>query len=90
MKRYEDFKKVGDNLYRSGSFYFRLFGTGISPNDCWILNPSMKQLTDIETATGNDVYGDIEYIFDVCGTVPVVNYIQVQNLTAPRKNGSVT
>lgn len=45
------------NLYKHNGLYFRLFAKGITPNGCWLIGPYMQQLIDIDTATGEDVYG---------------------------------
>ncbi len=72
---YNAFTQIGTNLYKIGfnqfedKRYFRLFGTGITPNGCWIINPKMVELKDIDIASGQDVYGT-EIIFDnITGTV---------------------
>lgn len=48
---------------------YRLFGTGVTPNGCWVVNPEMRELADIDVATGKDVYGSDVLEFDCCGTV---------------------
>lgn len=63
MKRLEtivSFNKVEQvrvNLWKYDGKYFRLFGKGITPNGCWIINPEMREVIDINTATGTDEYG---------------------------------
>jgi hypothetical protein len=52
------YEQVGNNLYKYDGHYFRLFGFGITPNDCWLAGAQMRQLVDIDTATGNDVYSN--------------------------------
>ena len=66
---YNDFKCISRNLYKLGRIYFRLFGTGITPNQCWIENAKMVHLVDIDVATGKDVYGKAEVEFGYAGTV---------------------
>lgn len=67
-----EFITKGKNLYqdRTNNKYYRLFGTGISPNACWIVNPVMIELADIDVATGRDILGEHIIRFDICGTVP--------------------
>lgn len=60
----------GQNLYKFGPTYYRLFAHSVSPNGCWLINPVMQELIDIDTATGKDVYGGTKIILDSCGTVP--------------------
>jgi hypothetical protein len=67
---YNEFEQVGRNLYKKGGKYYRLFGTHITDNKCWIINPKMVELRDINIASGNDFYGDEIVISDVMGTVP--------------------
>jgi hypothetical protein len=76
---YNEFEKVHSNLYQiefsniKDNRYFRLFGTGITPNGCWIINPKMVEIEDIDIATGNDVYGTEIKMHDICGTVAAYN-----------------
>lgn len=63
------FEKVGRNLYRTGAGYWRLFAAGITPNGCWLMAPKMRELKDIDVASGKDVYGPAEVEFEICGTV---------------------
>ena len=58
MTKMSDMTQVGRNLYRSGSKYYRLFAHGVTPNSCYLITPVLRQLLDIDTATGNDVYGE--------------------------------
>jgi hypothetical protein len=64
------FEQVGRNLYRTGSGYWRLAAIAVSPNGCWLLAPKMVELQDIDTASGTDILGSAQVVFDVCGTVP--------------------
>lgn len=66
---YNDFECINRNLYKLDRHYFRLFGTGITPNGCWIENAKMRHLVDIDVSTGNDVYGTAEIDFGYAGTV---------------------
>jgi hypothetical protein len=66
---YNEFAKVGTNLYKANGDYYRLFGTGITDNGCWIINPKMVELKDIDIVTGNDIYGTEIKINDITGTV---------------------
>jgi hypothetical protein len=72
---YNEFIQVNKNLYQiefskiTDYRYFRLFGTGITDNGCWIINPKMVELKDIDIPTGKDVYGTEIIINDVIGTV---------------------
>lgn len=52
-----DFKQTGRNSYFQDGKLYRLFGRGTTPNGCWVICPVMKQVKDIEIATGEDVYG---------------------------------
>ena len=70
----EDFTKVNRNLYKDADGkYFRLFATGETPNRCWLINPAMRELLDIDIATGKDIYGGTSTFPDVCGTVSICN-----------------
>lgn len=65
-----DLEQVGHNLYKYDGKYYRLFGKGITPNNCWVIAPKMVELADIDVATGNDIYGENELEFNgVTGTV---------------------
>ena len=64
------FERLGNNLYRTGVGYWRLFAKGITPNGCWLIAPKMILLKDINIATGSDVFDSAELLFDACGTVP--------------------
>jgi len=67
--KFTDFEKTARNLYKMGGRYYRLHGTGITPNGCWVINPVMVELKDIDIATGNDVYGERIVIDNIAGTV---------------------
>ena len=73
MDKYETYEKVKANLYKHQGKYYRLFGTGITPNGCWIINPVMVELLDIDIATGKDIYGERIPFSDVIGTVSAGN-----------------
>ena len=62
-------EKTRSNLYKANGKYYRLFGTGITDNGCWVLNPKMVELKDIDVASGRDVYGEEIIFSDVAGTV---------------------
>jgi hypothetical protein len=63
-------EQVGRNLYKFEGKFYRLFGKGVTPNGCWIIAPEMRELKDINVATGKDVYGEDVLQFDgVTGTV---------------------
>ena len=64
-----DIERVNRNLYKSEGKYYRLFARGITPNDCWLIAPVLRELIDIDVATGKDVYGLSQIEFDVTGTV---------------------
>lgn len=64
-----DIERVNRNLYKSEGKYYRLFARGITPNNCWLIAPVMRELIDIDVATGKDVYGVNQIEFDVTGTV---------------------
>jgi len=60
MKKYDkinSFQRINANLWKRGRYYFRLFANGVTPNECWLINPRMVELKDIEISSGNDVYG---------------------------------
>ncbi len=67
---YEEFKRVWTNFYKVNNRSYRLFGTGITDNGCWVINPKMVELKDIDIASGNDIYGHEIKISDIIGTVP--------------------
>ena len=66
MTRIDAFEQKGTNLYKLENIntYFRLFAHSITPNGCWLAAPIMRELKDINVATGNDVYGDCEVELD--------------------------
>jgi hypothetical protein len=64
-----DIERVNRNLYKSEGKYYRLFARGITPNNCWLIAPVLRELIDIDVATGEDVYGMSQIEFDVTGTV---------------------
>jgi hypothetical protein len=52
-------EKVGQNLWKRGDGkYFRLFATGRLANMRHLINPEMRELVEIDAATGSDVYGN--------------------------------
>jgi len=44
------------NLYRIGAKYYKLFANGKTPNDCWLINPAMHGLSDIDVATASPIW----------------------------------
>ena len=58
------------NLYMLDGKYYRLFARGVTPNGCWLIAPVLRELENIDIATGKDVYGAGYIEFDVTGTVP--------------------
>lgn len=76
---YKEFEQIRSNLYKANNTYYRLFGTAITDNGCWIINPKMVELKDIDIASGNDIYGTEILINNVVGTVSACNaYIEYQ------------
>jgi len=67
--KFTEFEKINNNLYRYGCSMYRLFACGITPNECWLINPEMRELLDINAATGDDIYGT-DCFFLETGTVP--------------------
>ena len=67
--KYNKFTQRHSNLYEKGNKCYRLFGTGITDNGCWIINPKMVELKDISIASGNDIYGTEIKIDNITGTV---------------------
>ena len=67
---FHDFKMVGRNLYFRYGIYYKLHGTGITPNGCWVINPKMVELVDVDVPTGQEVWGQEIVIHDIAGTVP--------------------
>jgi hypothetical protein len=69
-----DVRNLGRNLWQRNGIhgvYYRLFASGVTPNGCWLINPVMRELLDIDVASGKDVYGPNTLEFDgVTGTVP--------------------
>lgn len=75
-----DMTKIHKNLWKLDNQYFRMFGHGITPNGCWIINPISRELIDIDIATGNDVYGLAELEFGgIVGTVSSSNEFITQS-----------
>lgn len=62
-----EFEKVGQNLYKKDKIYFRLFATSVTPNRCWLVNPTMVELIDIDIATSKDIYGKQYPCIEVMG-----------------------
>ena len=73
MESINDYRRIGRNIWKRDDNFYRLTGKGITPNGCWIIAPRLIELTDIDTATGNDVYGRSVIEFDVTGTVTADN-----------------
>lgn len=69
----ETFEKRGKNLWARNGSYYRLHGHAITPNGCWIASPYMRELKDIDLASGEDVWGNHTIQFEACGTVPSYN-----------------
>jgi hypothetical protein len=69
---FSTFEQVHRNLWRRYGIYYRLYASQASPtpNGCWLIAPKMVELADIDAATGKDVIGPSEVVFEVCGTVP--------------------
>ena len=60
---------VAVNLYKIENKYYRLFARGTTPNNCWLIAPELRELLDIDVATGKDVFGSHIIPFrDVTGT----------------------
>ena len=70
---YNEFERTGRNFYKANNHSYRLFGTGTTDNGCWVINPKMVELKDIDIASGNDVYGQEIKINDITGTVPATS-----------------
>lgn len=68
-KPINEFEKVHRNLWKAGGSYYRLFAIGITPNGCWLINPKMRLLQDIDIASSNDIYGASIAIDNITGTV---------------------
>lgn len=66
---FHGFEQAHDNLWKRDGKYYRLFGDGITPNGCWRINPYLRELSDIDAATGRDIYGE-ETIYLEYSTVP--------------------
>ena len=66
------FEQVGRNLWKYDGHYFRLFGKGITPNRCCLAGAHMRELLDIDVATGLDVYGGWVHEFER-GEVTIYN-----------------
>lgn len=49
--------------------YYRLHASGITANGCWLVNPKMVQITDINVSTGLDVTNGVQ-IYLGTGAVP--------------------
>jgi hypothetical protein len=64
-----DIERIGRNLYKHEGIYYRLFGKGVTPNNCWVIAPVFIELTDIDVSTGTDIFGPSRIEFDVTGTV---------------------
>lgn len=65
-----DLEKINRNLWKYNGKHYRLIGSGITPNGCWIIAPRMIELIDIDVSTGMDVYGASALEFDgVAGTM---------------------
>ena len=66
-----DLEHRGRNLWTYEGRYYRMYANGITPNNCWLIAPELRELVDIDVATGDDVYGPGRLEFDgVTGTVP--------------------
>lgn len=64
-----EYAQVGRNLYRRGDKYFRLFGVGVTDNGCWIIAPEMREMIELDIASGKYIYGPEVVKFCVMGEV---------------------
>ena len=69
----EEFERVNRNLWKRNSKFYRLFGERVTPNHAWIIAPRMVELVNIDTATGDDVYGSDICDLGLAGTVSACN-----------------
>ena len=69
IKYFSQMVQVNRNLWKHEKTYYRLFADGKTPNGCWLVNPKMVELKDIDIATGSDVYGGAVVCFGCIGTV---------------------
>lgn len=51
----QNYRKHNRTLYQYGEKYYRLHATGRTPNGCWLANPILVGLSDIDVADGRDV-----------------------------------
>lgn len=67
---FNSFVKVSSssNLYRFDGKYFRLWATGST--DCWLINPKMVEVKEIDADAGRNIWGSVVYEFCAWGTVP--------------------
>lgn len=70
MAQINEFEQIRRNFWRKDEKSYRLFAYGITPNGCWLISPEMREIVDIDIATGNDIYGEDIIEFEYIGTVP--------------------
>lgn len=76
--RIDDYRRCGQTLYQNVATgtYYRLVAYGVSPNGCWLIDPRLYELLDINAGSGDDVYGPGVVNFEYCGTISVRPYSQ--------------
>jgi len=74
MKNYTQIDNL--NLYKNkiDGRYYQLTSVGVTPNGCWLINPTMREIVDIDIATGVYVYGDKIYYLGTGAIAATVNY----------------
>jgi hypothetical protein len=72
-------KHININLYQKDGVYYRLFGRGITSNQCWIIDPVFVELIDIDSHTGKDIYGK-RRIKQETGTIQKTAYLNLSTL----------
>lgn len=64
------FEKRGRNLYKLDSTYFKLFGLYVGQAN---YSPYMRELSDIDIATGIDIFGIWQQKLDISEENPLKN-----------------
>lgn len=72
MPNFNQFEKSihNRNFYKFEGKSYYLFAKGVTPNGCWLIAPEMREVTDIDVATGKHIFSGEVYKLEVTGDVP--------------------
>lgn len=61
--KFDEVEKINRNLYIYNKHYYKLFASGVTPNGCWVVNALLREIIDIESESGTDVFGSSMILF---------------------------